>query len=305
MPAPKSFPKIAGHGLPRDLFLHSPILLSGTCRQLLTGSFTWLVFQPNLQGMGFPEISVGKVQPPFQNMLAQGLLPEPVFSFWLNRKASSGLSVQTVQAPVSNSSCWPEPCCCRSLPSPSSSTARRDGAVHAVCCCVLHHKRLSHTCMSLSCLPCCTARFEQDGDDVGGELVLGSYRAHAAFPPNSPQRMTCIACSPQLCICRMRATLVASWCWAAWTPPTSRASTPGELLRWAWCLCALCTPWYSRASTPVEDPSPCQEFIIWRAAILWPPALPIIHVQSCTLAWPVCGPQGAREPPRLLAVQAG
>ena len=38
------------------------------------------------QGLGFPEISVGKVLPPFQNMLQQKLLPEPVFSFWLNRK---------------------------------------------------------------------------------------------------------------------------------------------------------------------------------------------------------------------------
>ncbi|EFN51715.1 hypothetical protein CHLNCDRAFT_59800 [Chlorella variabilis] len=37
-------------------------------------------------GMGFPEIAVGKVTPPFQNMLQQSLLPEPVFSFWLNRK---------------------------------------------------------------------------------------------------------------------------------------------------------------------------------------------------------------------------
>ncbi|WPT18028.1 Aspartic proteinase A2 [Picochlorum sp. SENEW3] len=38
-----------------------------------------------IMGMGFPEISVGKVQPPFQNMLEQGLIEEPVFSFWLNR----------------------------------------------------------------------------------------------------------------------------------------------------------------------------------------------------------------------------
>lgn len=38
-----------------------------------------------IMGMGFPEISVGKVEPPFQNMLRQGVIDEPVFSFWLNR----------------------------------------------------------------------------------------------------------------------------------------------------------------------------------------------------------------------------
>lgn len=39
-------------------------------------------------GLGFPEIAVGKVQPPFQRALEQGLLSEPVFSFWLNRDTS-------------------------------------------------------------------------------------------------------------------------------------------------------------------------------------------------------------------------
>ncbi|KAL4434312.1 hypothetical protein ABPG75_000753 [Micractinium tetrahymenae] len=37
-------------------------------------------------GMGFPEISVARATPPFQKMLEQKLLPEPVFSFWLNRQ---------------------------------------------------------------------------------------------------------------------------------------------------------------------------------------------------------------------------
>ena len=39
-----------------------------------------------LQGLAFPEIAVNKVLPPFQSALKQGLLEEPVFSFWLNRK---------------------------------------------------------------------------------------------------------------------------------------------------------------------------------------------------------------------------
>ena len=37
------------------------------------------------QGLGFPEIAVGGVTPPFQKMLDQGVVKEPVFSFWLNR----------------------------------------------------------------------------------------------------------------------------------------------------------------------------------------------------------------------------
>jgi phytepsin len=36
-------------------------------------------------GMGFPNIAVTGAKPPFQNMLDQGVVKDPVFSFWLNR----------------------------------------------------------------------------------------------------------------------------------------------------------------------------------------------------------------------------
>jgi phytepsin len=35
--------------------------------------------------MGFPNIAVTGAKPPFQNMLDQGVVKDPVFSFWLNR----------------------------------------------------------------------------------------------------------------------------------------------------------------------------------------------------------------------------
>ncbi|KAK4588409.1 hypothetical protein RGQ29_019411 [Quercus rubra] len=39
-----------------------------------------------LLGLGFQEISVGNATPLWYNMVEQGLIKEPVFSFWLNRK---------------------------------------------------------------------------------------------------------------------------------------------------------------------------------------------------------------------------
>ena len=40
-------------------------------------------------GMGWPQIAVDRVPPPFHNAFAQGLVKENVFSFWLNRDENS------------------------------------------------------------------------------------------------------------------------------------------------------------------------------------------------------------------------
>ena len=40
-------------------------------------------------GLGFKEISVGQITPPWYHMVARGLVPEPLFSVWLNRDPSS------------------------------------------------------------------------------------------------------------------------------------------------------------------------------------------------------------------------
>lgn len=54
-------------------------------------------------GMGLAEISVNGVIPPFYNMVKQGLVPEPVFSFWLNRDPSDEEGGQMVLGGVDSS----------------------------------------------------------------------------------------------------------------------------------------------------------------------------------------------------------
>ncbi|KAB2007209.1 hypothetical protein ES319_D10G012400v1 [Gossypium barbadense] len=47
-------------------------------------------------GLGFKEISVGKAVPVWYNMLKQGLIKEPVFSFWLNRNVGEEVGGEIV-----------------------------------------------------------------------------------------------------------------------------------------------------------------------------------------------------------------
>lgn len=49
-----------------------------------------------VQGLGWPQIAVGHATPPFQNMVDQGVVKEPVFSFWLNRNDPEGAGGELV-----------------------------------------------------------------------------------------------------------------------------------------------------------------------------------------------------------------
>jgi phytepsin len=51
---------------------------------------TFVVAQfDGILGMAFQRISVDNVVTPFQNLVSQGLIPQPVFAFWLNRNSGA------------------------------------------------------------------------------------------------------------------------------------------------------------------------------------------------------------------------
>ncbi|THU70655.1 hypothetical protein C4D60_Mb08t27260 [Musa balbisiana] len=54
-------------------------------------SVTFLVAKfDGILGLGFKEISVGNVTPVWYNIVEQGLVKEPIFSFWFNRNSEDG-----------------------------------------------------------------------------------------------------------------------------------------------------------------------------------------------------------------------
>ncbi|XP_008800699.2 aspartic proteinase oryzasin-1-like isoform X1 [Phoenix dactylifera] len=70
-----------------DLVVQDQVFIEATREP----SITFLVAKfDGILGLGFKEISVGNVEPVWYTMVNQGLIKEPVFSFWFNRHADEG-----------------------------------------------------------------------------------------------------------------------------------------------------------------------------------------------------------------------
>uniref|UniRef100_A0ACD5W1Q6 Uncharacterized protein n=1 Tax=Avena sativa TaxID=4498 RepID=A0ACD5W1Q6_AVESA len=64
---------------------------------ILEPSITFMVAKfDGILGLGFKEISAGDTEPVWYNMVSQGLVGSPVFSFWFNRQAGEGTGGEIV-----------------------------------------------------------------------------------------------------------------------------------------------------------------------------------------------------------------
>jgi hypothetical protein len=127
-----------------------------------------------LQGLGFPQIAIGGATPPFYNMIDQGLVPEPVFSFWLNRHNPSGPGGELVLGGVDPSHYTGEHTWC-------ARTAII--ALHA--CSALMH------CLRACCVPLCSP-------------ARGNVHGHRW------QFKASVSMTPHFCACSRREWLEAS-----------------------------------------------------------------------------------------------
>ncbi|KAL8490341.1 hypothetical protein ACS0TY_026013 [Phlomoides rotata] len=66
---------------------HGPSRWTSPGHEDLPKGFAFSSRFDGILGLGFKEISVGKATPVWDKMVAQGLVKEPVFSFWLNRNS--------------------------------------------------------------------------------------------------------------------------------------------------------------------------------------------------------------------------
>ncbi|CAI6009694.1 unnamed protein product [Closterium sp. NIES-65] len=62
-----------------------------------------------IMGLGFKEVSVNGIVPPWYNMLDQGLVPEPVFSFWFNKDPGAEIAGEVVFGGVDEAHYTEEP----------------------------------------------------------------------------------------------------------------------------------------------------------------------------------------------------
>lgn len=236
------------------------------------------------QGMGFPEISVAKATPPFQKMLEQKLVPEPVFSFWLNRQARAaqgpgaclrGVFTQCIcieQAPLLR---------CVAFPG-TTQHAQWVGCMSSEATAALHRSQGTATPLP-ACRPACLP---------------------AGLPACLPALPIARSARTRYFVCRTRAGWAARWCWVAWIRRTLWGSTPGEAPRGREARSMTRASWLPGSSAPTH--CACLRAVRGHLTLCGPlAAVRSLSMLGAATVRPPAAMQGARHPPRLLAVQDG